>query len=109
MSGSFRHRSRGGLLAALITVGVLFPAASADAWWGGYGPGRWDCDPQWAYLEEYGFLDPWGPSRSDWQRLNQDQWRAMRYGYYGGGYYDPVTRAMRRQCGRWAARQPYYW
>lgn len=110
MNRIFLHGNKGKLFAALMVFGALFPAASANAWWGGYGPGGWGCDPQWAYLEEYGFLDPYGPSRGDLLRLNRDQWRAARGMAYYGGYWsdDPVTKAMRRQCGSWSVRRPYW-
>jgi hypothetical protein len=111
MSRVFLHENKGALLAILMAGAVLLPATAANAWWSGYAPGGWGCDPQWAYLEEYGFLDPYGPSPTDIQRLNRDQWRAMRGPAYYGGYWrdDPVAKAMRNQCGKWNARRPYYW
>jgi hypothetical protein len=110
MSRSFLQQNKGKLLATLMAVAVFLPAASASAWWGGYDPGYAGCDPQWAYLEEYGFLDPYGPSPVDWRRLHRDQWRAATsQGYYGGYLrHDPVTRAVRRQCHGWG-RPHYYW
>jgi hypothetical protein len=111
MNKSFLMINKRKLLAALMAAGMLLPAAAADAWWGGYGPGGSGCDPQWAYLEEYGFLDPYGPSPGDWQRLNRDQWRAITAPAYHGGYgnHDPVAKAVRKQCGTWGTRVPYYW
>jgi hypothetical protein len=109
MGRSFLHRNKGKLLATLMAGAMLVPAATANAWWGGYGPGGLGCDPQWAYLEEYGFLDPLGPSRTDFRRLNRDQWRsATTPAYYGGQWrHDPVAKAVRRQCrGYWRHR---YW
>ncbi|MGD2073595.1 MAG: hypothetical protein PVI91_00205 [Gammaproteobacteria bacterium] len=108
MSRTFLHRNKGKLLASLVAAALLFPV-SANAWWGGYGYPGGGCDPQWAYLEEYGFLDPFGPSPTDLRRLNRDQWRAARYGYIGNYWrHDPVSKAMRRQCHGW--RRPYhYW
>ena len=110
MSRSFLNRNKGKLLATLMAAAVLFPAATANAWWGGYGPAGWGCDPQWAYLEEYGFLDPYGPSPTDFRRLNRDQWRAVTSSGYYGGYlrHDPVAKAVRRQCHGWR-RPHYYW
>jgi hypothetical protein len=93
-------------LAAVTAVAVLLFATSANAWWGGYR-GR-SCDPQTAYLEEYGFFNRWGPSRGDMRRLNRDQWRATTY---YGGYYDPTVKALRKRCptaNRWRGRS-YYW
>lgn len=109
MSRSFLHRNKGKLLSILTAAALLFPVSVANAWWGGYGPG-WGCDPQWAYLEEYGFLDPYGPSPTDWRRLQRDQWRAARSGAYFGDYWrhDPVATAVRRQCHGWR-RSYHYW
>lgn len=108
MGRSFLHRNKGKLFATLMAAAMLFPAATASAW-GGYGPGGWGCDPQWAYLEEYGFLDPYGPSATDFRRLNRDQWRAVtRSGYYGSQRHDPVAKAVRRQC-RGSAYRSHYW
>jgi hypothetical protein len=109
MSRSVLHRNKGRLLATLMAAVLLGPV-SANAWWGGYGHPGWGCDPQWAYLEEYGFLDPLGPSRTDLRRMNRDQWWAARHGAYAGSYWrhDPVARAVRKQCRGW--RRPYrYW
>ena len=110
MSRSFLHQNNRKLLATLTGVVMLLAAGTTQAWWGGYGPGGWGCDPQWAYMEEYGFLDPYGPSPTDWRRLNRDQWRAATTPAYYGGYarHDPVTKAVRRQCQGWR-RPHYYW
>ncbi len=114
MSSSFLRVIKGKLLATLMAVAVLFPAASAQAWWGGYDRGAWGCDPTWAYLEEYGFLDPWGPSRTDLRRLRRDEWRAVTHPVYAGGYsrHDPVAKAVRRQCRGYGWRRSHgrrYW
>lgn len=102
-SGDGHHRK---WLAAVTAGAILLSATSANAWWGGNR--GWSCDPQTAYLEEYGFLDRWGPSRGDIRRLNRDQWRATYY----GGYYDPTVKALRKRCpgrvNRWR-RHSYYW
>ena len=103
---------RKGLIAFLVAA--LLPVAAANAWWGGYAPAPgyyWGCDPQTAYLQEYGFLDPFGPSRGDMQRLHRDEWRAANGPAYFGGYSrvyeDPVTKAVRIHChGSWY--RPYY-
>jgi hypothetical protein len=98
----------------VAVLAALLPAAAANAWWGGYGPGGWGCDPQYAYMKEYGFLDPYGPSRSDLRRLSRDEWRAATTPRYYGGYStaeDPVTKAVRRRCpGGWNRgwHRPYY-
>ena len=63
------------------------------------------CDPHFAYLDEYGFLDRWGPSLGDIRRLNRDQWRAVYY----GPYYDPVTKALRKRCPPYNRWRRYYW
>lgn len=98
---------RKGLIIMLIAA--LFPSTGANAWWSyGYGPG-WACDPQTAYLKEYGFLDPFGPSRGDLQRLQRDQWRSFSGpGYYGYArvYEDPVSRSVRIHCH--GSYGPYY-
>jgi hypothetical protein len=110
MSRSFSQRNTGKLLAAAMSAALLLPAGAANAWWGGYSHPGWGCDPYRAYLEEYGFLDPLGPSVTDWRRLNRDNWKAARRGAYFGNhaYYDPVAKAVRRQCHGW--RRPYgYW
>jgi hypothetical protein len=100
------HKSK--LLAALMATALALPAATASAWWGGYGAPGWGCDPHWAYLEEYGFLDPYGPSPTDWRRLNRDQWRAATSGAYYHNFrrYDPVAQAVRRQCH--LSQRPYW-
>jgi len=43
-------------LASLVAGMVLLPAGPANAWWDGPNLNR-SCDPQEAYLIEYGFLD----------------------------------------------------
>ena len=105
MSRSSGDRRHGKWLVAVTAALALLTAASANAWWGGYS-GR-TCDPHMAYLDEYGFLDRWGPSRGDIRRLNRDQWKATYY----GGYHDPVVKALRKHCpraNRWHRRY-YYW
>lgn len=86
-----RHHGR--WLAALTAELALLTATSANAWWSG-GHSGWVCDPPTTYLQEYGFLDRLGPSPGDIQRLNRDQWKAMRY----GGYCDPAKIALRARC-----------
>jgi hypothetical protein len=93
--------------AAALTI-----STSSGAWWGGYDRNSWRCDPQTAYMEEYGFLDYYGPSRSDIRRLNRDQWMAT---YYGDWRYDPYEKALRKNCPGYSAHSsrwgygPYGW
>lgn len=82
------------LLASVLAVTILLPAASANALWRGYDS-DWRCDPKLAYLEEYGFLNINGPSRGDLKRLKRDQWKAA---YYREARYDPVIKALRKRC-----------
>ena len=75
------HRTLKKLLTAAITAAMFFTATAAGAGW---GAGAWD--PHEACLEEYGFLDRYGPSREDIQRMYRDNWRAMRgYPVYHDG------------------------
>ena len=110
MNMSFLHVNNRKILASLVAGVVLLPAGSANAWWDGYGPGlNRSCDPQEAYMIEYGFLDYWGPSIGDLRRLDRDRWKAI---YYGDVRYDPVVKALRKRCSRswsygWDA--PYVW
>lgn len=89
-------------------IAALMISTSAGAWWGGYDRNAWRCDPQMAYLDEYGFLDYYGPSRNDIRRLNRDQWRAI---YYGDWRYDPYEKALRKNCPGYSSRWggPYGW
>jgi hypothetical protein len=90
------------LLALLATAAVMFSAATAEAWWGS-APGIGGWDPQEAYLDEYGFLDPYGPTLGDIRRLHRDQWRAvMGYPVYyeNIGPYGPRPSDLRRQYHR---------
>jgi hypothetical protein len=82
------------ILIPLLAAAVLLPMASANAWWRGYDS-DWRCDPKLAYYEEYGFLKFRGPSQGDIRRLYRDQWKAA---YYGDARYDPVRKALRKQC-----------
>jgi hypothetical protein len=114
MRKSFLNGTKRKVLVAVIAA--LLPAAMANAYWGGYAPGGWGCDPQAAYLEEYGFLDPFGPSRTDMRRLHRDEWRATTSPtrYYGGYTTEtPVTKAVRKRCrGGWNRgwrRSHYRW
>ena len=102
MNKSFLRINKRKLLASVLAVGVLLPAASANAWWRGYDS-DWRCDPKLAYLEEYGFLNINGPSRGDIKRLHRDQWKAA---YYRDARYDPVIKALRKRCPH---RSRYRW
>jgi hypothetical protein len=110
MSISFLHVNKRKLLASLVAGMVLLPAGSAIAWWDRYGPDlNRSCNPQQAYMIEYGFLDYWGPSISDLRRLDRDQWKAI---YYGDVRYDPVAKALRKRCPRslsYGWDDPYVW
>jgi hypothetical protein len=93
------NAARRRLLAATIATIVLLAATSANGWWGYGGPGAWAWDPQEAYLDEYGFLDRWGPSRMDIDRMYRDNWYAAR-GYpihRGVGPYGPSMSDIHRQ------------
>lgn len=94
MKEPFRLANTGRLFASLLALGLLLPAASANADWRGYDS-DWRCDPKLAFLEEYGYLDYRGPSRGDMKRLNRDRWKSA---YYRDPRYDPVTRALRKRC-----------
>jgi hypothetical protein len=94
MKRSFLPINKRKLFASILAVAVLLTAASANAQWRGYDS-DWRCDPKLAYLEEYGFLNIRGPSRSDIQRLHRDQWKAA---YYRDARYDPVIKALRKRC-----------
>jgi hypothetical protein len=107
MLNSLQHKIRNTLLAAAMGVALFTPAGNANAWWGPGGPAVLGWDPHEAYLNEYGFLNPYGPSIGDIRRMHRDQWRAMR-GYpvrIGGmGPYGPRPSDVMRQYHR-KARQ----
>lgn len=94
MNRSFLPGNKRKLLASVLAVAVLLPAATANAVWRGFDS-DWRCDPKLAFLEEYGFLNINGPSRGDIQRLHRDQWKAA---YYRDARYDPVIKALRKRC-----------
>jgi len=94
MNRLFLRVNKKKLLASVLAVSVLLPVTSVNASWRGYDS-DWRCDPKLAYLEEYGFLNINGPSRSDIQRLQRDQWKAF---YYRDARYDPVIKALRKRC-----------
>ena len=102
MNRSFLTVNNRKLFASILAISVLLPAASASASWRGYDS-EWRCDPKLAYLEEYGFLNLRGPSRSDIQRLHRDQWKAA---YYRDARYDPVIKALHKRCPH---RSRYRW
>jgi hypothetical protein len=110
MNISFLHENKRKILASLVAGGVLLFAGSANAWWNAYGPDlNRSCDPQEAYMIEYGFLDHWGPSIGDLRRLDRDQWKAV---YYGDVRYDPIVKALRKRCPRswrYGWHGPYGW
>lgn len=84
------------LLTALIATTALLATSSASAWW---GPGVGGWDPQEAYLNEYGFFDPYGPTVGDIRRMHRDNWRTLR-GYpvnRGVGLYGPTPSDVHRQ------------
>ena len=102
MNRSFLPVNKGKLLASVLAVSFLLPAASANASWLGYDS-DWRCDPKLAFYEEYGFLNINGPSRSDIKRLHRDQGKAA---YYRDPRYDPVIKALPKRCTR---RSGYRW
>jgi len=110
MSVSFLYVIKRKILAPLVAGAILLPAGSAHAWWDGYGPNlNRSCDPQEAYMIEYGFRNYWGPSVGDLRRLDRDQWKAI---YYGDVRYDPAVKALRKRCPRsWSYGwdDPYVW
>jgi hypothetical protein len=86
-------------LVALLAAALLLPVSTANAW---RGPAvGWD--PQEAYLHEYGYLDPYGPTLGDIRRMQRDSWRYfMGYPVYidnvgpRGPTYADVIRQQRR-------------
>jgi len=94
------------IMVIAVAATVIFSTALAQAWWGpGPGVGLWD--PQEAYLDEYGFLDPYGPAPSDIRRLHRDQWKAMMgypVSYQNIGPYGPRPLDLRQQYHRNAMR-----
>ena len=94
------------IMVIAVAATVIFSTTVAQAYWGpGLGVGSWD--PQEAYLDEYGFLDPYGPTPSDIRRLHRDQWKAM-MGYPVScqhiGPYGPRPSDLRQQYHRKAMR-----
>jgi hypothetical protein len=107
MNMSLQPAIRKKLLLAALTAATLLVATAAEGWWGPGGPGAWGWDPQEAYLEEYGFLDPFGPTPGDIRRMQRDRWREMMgYPVYraGVGPYGPRPSDVRRQYHRKARR-----
>jgi hypothetical protein len=90
------------LLVIVAAATVVFSAATAQAWWGpGPGVGAWD--PHEAFLDEYGFLDPYGPTPGDFRRLERDRWKAiMGYPVYyqNVGPWGPRPSDLQRQYHR---------
>jgi hypothetical protein len=108
MKNALHRKTRNIVLVAAMAAAVFFPAAAANAWLGPVGPGALGWDPYEAYLDEYGFLDPYGPSIGDLRRMQRDRWRAMMgYPVYIGGVgpYGPrpadVIRQYHRKASRW--------
>jgi hypothetical protein len=90
------------LLVVTAAAAVAFSAATAQAWWGP-APGIGGWDPQEAFLDEYGFLDPYGPTPGDFRRLHRDQWKtAMGYPVYheNVGPWGPRLSDLQRQYHR---------
>lgn len=103
MYQSLLHKTGKRLLTAAVTAAMLSTASSAGAWWGPVGPYPGGWDPHEAYLEEYGFLDRYGPSIGDIRRRHRDNWKAMmgRPVYLDGvGPYGPTRADVRRQYHR---------
>lgn len=103
MKMKFRHTKGRSWLAVALAGALLMPAPAGAIW----GPiaGAWD--PQEAYLHEYGYLDPYGPTLSDIRRMNRDNWKAFtghpvyvdNVGPHGPTYSD-VMRQQRRKARR---------
>ncbi|MGD2137576.1 MAG: hypothetical protein PVJ66_05005 [Gammaproteobacteria bacterium] len=114
MNMPLEHETRKKLLIATIAAAVLCWATPAAAWWGPGMPYAGGWDPQEAYLEEYGFLDPHGPTPGDIRRMQRDRWKElMGYPVYraGVGPYGPTLSDVRRQHFRKARRlwrNPYW-
>lgn len=107
MNMSLQPAIRKKLLVAAITAAALLLTTAAEGWWGPGGPGAWGWDPQEAYLEEYGFLDPFGPTLGDIRRMQRDRWKEMiGYPVYRDnvGPYGPRPSDVRRQQRRKARR-----
>jgi hypothetical protein len=102
MNRSLHNALKRMLLVMTVAAAVIFSTAIAQAWWGpGQGMGSWD--PQEAYLDEYGFLDPYGPTPSDIRRLHRDQWKSMMgypVSYQNMGPYGPRPSDLRQQYHR---------
>jgi len=100
MNQPYHREIRKPLLAASLAITACLATVSANAWWGPVGPYAGGWDPQEAYLDEYGFFDRFGPSRSDIRRMHRDNWQAWRgYPVYrsGLGRYGPTLSDIRRQ------------
>ena len=104
MKTGSRHGISRKLLAALLGVALLVPASSVGAWLGPGGPAGWGWDPHEAYMHEYGFDNPYGPTFADFRRMNRDNWKAfMGHPVYidnvgpGGPTYSDVARQNRRK------------
>jgi hypothetical protein len=102
MNRSFYNHLGRQSLVATVAAGAVLVATSVGAWWGPppYA-GVWD--PWEAYLQEYDFLDPHGPSRGDIKRMHRDNWKAIRgYPIYidGVGPHGPTHSDVRRQLKR---------
>jgi hypothetical protein len=107
MDRPLQHRARKRLLATAVAAAALFWATSVAAWWGPGGPYAWGWDPQEAYLDEYGLLDPYGPTLGDIRRMHRDNWKQlMGHPVYrsGVGPYGPRPADVRRQQYRKARR-----
>ena len=88
----------------MLADALVLPVTSAEAWWGPGGPVGWGWDPQEAYLHEYGYDHPYGPTLGDIRRMQRDNWRAFRgYPVYvdnvgpRGPTLADVTRQQRRK------------
>jgi hypothetical protein len=108
MNAIRRHHTARKLLAAALAAAMVLATEPLAAWWGGpWGPYTGGWDPQEAFLNQYGFLDPFGPTPGDIRRLRRDQWKAWR-GYPvfidEVGPYGPSLGAVIRQQRRKAHR-----
>jgi len=100
MNRSLHNGAKRILLGVAVAAAVVFSMAAAQAWW---GPGPVGWDPQEAYLDEYGFLDPYGQTPGDFRRMQRDHWKAvMGYPVYYENIapYGPRPADVRRQYHR---------
>lgn len=77
MKTTSRHGTGRKLLVAMLAGALVLPVSTADAWWGPGGPVAWGWDPQEAYLHEYGYDYPCGPTPGDIRCRQRNNWRVF--------------------------------